>query len=461
MDNGRSFHILLITYAFPPANMMAGHRAYLRAVGLSRAGHTVSVLTRDWAPGQSGLTSQETSSSQIRSEQLAGGIRVLRVPFGNGDPGSLSILTRLLIWAERNASNWICGNFLRNFGAIFCPQDYAFRLSFKLAELDACLPTFPQFVIASGDPWSNFGIGKILARRWGARFIAEYRDPWNYHDSQFAIEGLNTYNANPWSQFKRRVALGRERRLVHDADLIIAASDPFLTNAKEVTGNPNGVVITNAFDREEIESIPKHNPDKFTLTYVGSIYSQQRSDVFFSALDSAISDASIPAEDVVLLMIGSGKSHGFNQTMARIRTFPSISKVVRFTERIAKRECLALQRSSSILLFFAHNRSAGILPGKIFEYLAMGVPILLSPSDNGVLAELLLATRTGTICDSPEDTKVYLVAAYREWKSTGTIAFQPDQNEVSAYSIESITNKLCRELRRLAESKTHPAGRTA
>ena len=444
-------HILIVTYGFPPANNMAAHRNHIRAKGFDEQGYRVSVVTRCWQQGQTGAAPlTDTSPLEITSEKMFSNTTVYRVPFGPDRLAGLNVaqaaVLRLRRWLGHRRCPALLKRTLENFCFFTCPLDYAFRLAVQPADLACRLESPPDFVLASGDPWSNFELGRELAAFFRAKYIAEYRDPWNYTDEKFRIDGFNAYNANLVSRLKRGLSARRERRVNQGADLIIAASPPFLENALAMTGAQSGLVVTNGFDRAEIDAVKTDKYDRFTLCYVGTIYSQQRAEIFFQALQNFLDKHGIDPKEICVKMIGSKFSHGFDRTMKRIQACRDHLQILEFPDRVAKEESLKIQKSSSVLLFFAHEKSVGIIPGKFFEYIAVGIPVLLVPSDRGVLADIIRQTGTGSVCDTVEETVEFLEQAYFSWKKTGRVLYSPDRKAIERYSYQEITQMLIRRL---------------
>jgi glycosyltransferase involved in cell wall biosynthesis len=87
-------------------------------------------------------------------------------------------------------------------------------------------------------------------------------------------------------------------------------------------------------------------------------------------------------------------------------------------------ESLALQRDSEALLLLipeAGGRGKGVLSGKVFEYVAVGRPILAVVPPVGAAAELIRATGAGVVA-APEDVgeiRSALEELHRRWQADG------------------------------------------
>ena len=110
------------------------------------------------------------------------------------------------------------------------------------------------------------------------------------------------------------------------------------------------------------------------------------------------------------------------------------------------------QKSSALLIIFPNEGTSGIYTGKVFEYIASGTPVLLVPSDRGVIADLLEETGTGTACDTIEETVAYLEKAHARWKGGEAARQLANDAAVAAYSYRVLAGKLAGKLESLEKA---------
>ena len=88
-------------------------------------------------------------------------------------------------------------------------------------------------------------------------------------------------------------------------------------------------------------------------------------------------------------------------------------------------ESLALQRDSEALLLLipeADGRGKGVLSGKVFEYVAVGRPILAAVPPDGAAAELIRETGAGVVAASRRpggDPRGALGELHARWRDGG------------------------------------------
>ncbi len=103
-----------------------------------------------------------------------------------------------------------------------------------------------------------------------------------------------------------------------------------------------------------------------------------------------------------------------------------------------------LFNSDLILLVIGKGKgSKNFYTGKIFEYIRSDRPILAIVPSDGVAAQVIRETKTGTVVD-PEDIEGVagsLVKYYGQWKQ-GNLDHSPHWDNVRKYSRKSQTGKL-------------------
>ena len=102
---------------------------------------------------------------------------------------------------------------------------------------------------------------------------------------------------------------------------------------------------------------------------------------------------------------------------------------------------LQYQRSSNVLLVSINNtpNATGILPGKFFEYLASGRPILAIGPKQSDIGKVLSKTKAGIIVerDDLHGIKQAVLSFYQ-----GPMNFDRDESEIVKFSRRGLTKYL-------------------
>jgi glycosyltransferase involved in cell wall biosynthesis len=441
-------HVCIITYSFLPLNFVATWRQYYRAKYLAQNGYHVTIITRHWKKGDQYRSPSSTKSAEIIKEELWDGVDVIRTP-----AGSSHLRRQLSLWKRTILSNALApGRMLstlyRQLAYFLLPMDYHLRLVYSRHQIRQLINKRPDVVIASGDPWHIFEVGNDLAEAFNCKLICEYRDPWNYRDERFRVEGFNSFNTNPLSQLKRWISIKREQRLTKNADAIVSVSVPWTQNASTITGIQKAFTITNGFEPEEFEEIEADREEVFTITYIGNLHAppQQNITPFIHGLTKFLGQDTSRLLNTKVQFVGTADSYNFSKTQFYLEQCPYYDDVFELTGKVDKPTSIQIQKSSYVLLFVAHEKLVGQYPAKIFEYLAAGTPIMLAPDDHDVCSELIKMTATGRACNTKEEVAAYLEELYTAWSERGRVPYTPVREQLEKYKYKEQNKKLIRIL---------------
>ena len=110
---------------------------------------------------------------------------------------------------------------------------------------------------------------------------------------------------------------------------------------------------------------------------------------------------------------------------------------------ISHNEALEEMNKSNILLITNFNKetSKGIIPGKLFEYLATKKQIISFGPKEGDVSKIIEETQTGVhfTYGEMEEVKIFIWEQYQNWRQ-GISIFR--QEKIQQYSRKSLTNKL-------------------
>jgi hypothetical protein len=104
---------------------------------------------------------------------------------------------------------------------------------------------------------------------------------------------------------------------------------------------------------------------------------------------------------------------------------------------------ISMYAGSSLLLLIltGYKDAEGYLPGKLFEYLATGLPIFGTGPEHGDAAALLNSTGAGQILDTSDEQRIkkHIMEYFAAWKKGNT---HVQTRDVSKYSRKNITKEL-------------------
>ncbi len=240
-------------------------------------------------------------------------------------------------------------------------------------------------VISTSPPPSTHLIASAIARATGARWVADLRDSLVAH----AHRRSDTAATRAKSSLHRRVA----RLVAARADAITCVSDAIADEARALRPRGKVVTIANGCDFDDVAGLERHPSGRFRITHTGSFFGRRDPRPFLQALhDSGL--------DVVARFLGDFRPA--DREWAEGLGLGDRLEILPYAPRTVS---LALQRDSEALLLLipeADGRGRGVLSGKVFEYVAVGRPLLAAVPPDGAAARLIEETGAGLVV-SPDD----------------------------------------------------------
>jgi glycosyltransferase involved in cell wall biosynthesis len=222
----------------------------------------------------------------------------------------------------------------------------------------------PAVLWSSSVPYSAHVAAMRAARRTGAKWVAEFRDPWT-----------TAYPTNlPASRARREIDLCLERRIVSAADHLVVLSDStreaLLTQHPTLT--PGRVsVVTNGFVSRDVGK-PPPPAEPMSILYAGTVAPGEDPALILAGLDKLQAERPDSFRLRVLGPAGPWLTSGGGE-----RPWLELPGVVSPGEAHAE-----MRNSSALLVLQRHPAYRIVLPGKSFEYVGSRRPIIAAvPSD--------------------------------------------------------------------------------
>ena len=428
-------HVLIVCFALPPANAPAARRLWNWALALRKEGATVTILTRQYA-GTFHESRYKSGFSEALVVEEQDGIQILRAPVQINQTDLSWLQRKVATGYETAAAGTLKKKLLFNFASLFLPLGYHWRWKFKASEVDQHLSVKPDLVLASGDPWMIFEYGKRLATHFKAKYVADYRDPWNIVDESIRWEGWGDYGDGLLGRLKLRRNLQLERRFNGSADGIISVSEPILKNCETINQPKASECITNAFNPAESSTvegneIPRNG--KLNLAFTGTIWNGQNVALLIDALDELCKEDPTVVDLLEFTLIGTDISTG-QKHLAAVKAFPHQQMFTHKFEFVPREQAYQIKHRADVLLFFAFEGTQGVYSSKLFEYLGFRKPILCVGTDHSSVEALMEKTQVGYLAADQTTLVNSLRKLCQEWRDAQTLTFTPNESEVNQYS---------------------------
>lgn len=351
--------ILLVAYEFPPAHSPRALRWRYLARELALLGHQVHVLMPDLGdsdvhfPAGPGAVQVHRVFPGPLAWALGRGARAGR----RGPDGQSRSEATADIMASDGRLNWKGRLALRLkflLGWVLFPDARSEWLPWARVALNRLLDELdPDVIVTSHEPASTLMLGRMAHAR-GFRWVADLGDP-----------VCAPYTPNRW----KRHALSLEASVVAEADHVIvtnAAAQSLLT-ARHSLDSRKCSVLTQGYDDRRDGCAEQANPDTrgdapLEMLFCGRLYGFRNPDNLLRALETT------PGVRLTLVLGDPPPIDLLEGCAARDR--------IRVTGKLPHEQVLDLQREADILLNIGNRAMPAQLPGKVFEYLGAGRPIL-------------------------------------------------------------------------------------
>lgn len=427
--------VLLIAYEFPPSPSPQSLRWTYLVRELAALGHELHVLTIDLGGSSTGLPAlpddvvvHRTFAGPVRG--ALAGLRDLRGRAKNtaaraSEASPPNVTSRRPRSWKQTLSDHVQGAASR----LVFPDVRGEWHRWGKAALERLLAdVHPDVVISSHEPATTLELG-LLASKRGFRWIADLGDP-----------VLAPYTPARWSE--RALLLERETCAMADHVLVTSETARRLMATRHQRTHRISV-LTQGYDasiaNEGVSSLPGFDPARLELLYTGSFYSFRIPDEILAALHAFpearlnIAAVTVPAS-----------------VLAAAARMPDQIRLLGF---MAHLDAVRLQRRAHVLLNIA-NEDPSQVPGKFYEYLGAGRPILhLHNQPDDAISQLIMELQRGWTCpNNRQDISALLEQLCSEARA-GLGGLTVNAADITGYSWQQLTLGLQDILVRVAAGK--------
>lgn len=330
-------------------------------------------------------------------------------------------------------------------GNCFIPDPRAGWVRPSVTFLSRYLREHPvDAIVTTGPPHSmhliGLGLMKILRKELSRgriktlpRWTADFRDPWT---EMFYFKHMGLL---PFAERKHRRL---EQQVLDGADTIIAVTPMVQEDFQKRTTTPVSLV-TNGFDEDDfqLDGEPQSG-GKFVLVHTGLFADDGNPVSLWNALASLCSRDEAFAESLEIWL--AGKVDG--GILKSLETF-GLKDRTKNLGYLPHRETVARQCAASILLLPLRQEPEyrKVLPGKIFEYLAAGRPVLGIGQEDGAAAAVLRDSGAGEMFDWDRQ-RAMEDFIYGIWQSGRNGKPAGKGSNVDKYSRKALTGQLVKIL---------------
>jgi glycosyltransferase involved in cell wall biosynthesis len=410
--------ILIIAYYFPPLGMGGVQRMAKLAKYLPPLGYDVSVLTvkpiRYPAHDPSLLHELPNSVDIFRS--------------GSSDPARISRFLPLPARAAKRIKPVV-----KEKSSRFWPDS---KIGWKRPALKLVRKLISDrkadVIISSSPPITAHLIAMEMKAQYKIPWIADFRDPWE--------------SLNPENLYSSKSLIEKSHRLLRDiidtADAVTTIND---TISRDLS--PGAISVVGGYDPDDFEfPVIPAGEKEFAMCYMGTVGPLHPIEPFFEAARIAAAN-DLEFEKLIRFKIIGANDHEALKSQAAAYRLSDRLDIKGYLPHI---EALVEAASSSVSLISVPGDCPGILTGKIFDYLALPVPILASVPANGEIDKIIRATRSGISVESNQirDLAEAMLQLLRNHRS----GRQWEKGDITGFTRQAIAGQFADIIKRISDA---------
>jgi len=321
-------------------------------------------------------------------------------------------------------SVWIRGNF-------FIPDARRFWIKPSIKFLTKYLTENPvDALVSTGPPHSMHLIALGVKKALNIPWLADFRDPWT---------NIDFYDKLMLTKSSDRKHKRLEKAVLSGADVRVTVSRNWAEDFHKL-GAENVEVITNGFDPEDFEFAQSEPAKSFQLVHIGAMNGDRNPQLLWHVLGELCKSDPVFNKHLEIVFIGQ-TDWSVKQKIEE----NGLTSHVKMISYLPHDEVL-VKASQAFLLLLPLNDTPnveGIIPGKLFEYLAIKRPILCIGSKTGDSAHIIHETKAGTVVDfkDKESMKSAIENYYKNF-TLGQRVHQPENARINNYSRKQLTGKM-------------------
>jgi glycosyltransferase involved in cell wall biosynthesis len=265
-------------------------------------------------------------------------------------------------------------------------------------------------VYSSSGPFTSHLVGLVLHVLTGRAWVAELRDGW-YRWNRAIFPDYPAWRG-PLEAWLESQVIGRATRVVCVTQRM---ADAFRCQYPDLPAE-HFSVVPNGFDPGAQVATQAHTHDAradgYTVVHAGALYYGRSIGPFLQAAARLVDEDADFNRAFRLDLVGS-----LDQTARAEVAGSAVAARVVCHGQLDHPSTLARERTADLLLLVANTTpgAQATVPGKLFEYLASGRPVLAIAPRESATADVLARTGGGWLADSADSEAIYrrLCAAFQ------------------------------------------------
>jgi len=304
---------------------------------------------------------------------------------------------------------------------IMCPEPEILWVPFALRKARQIIRRHKiDTVLVTVPPFSALVAATTLKQEFPSlTLVSDFRDEW----LSFYLKDFEFQN----NDYTRRRAETIEREVVEASDLVVAvngSSRDEIRRRYPDQAERKFVVLPNGYDPEAFtDFVPRRNESpRMVVTHVGTVYKPASPRFYLDAVDGLPENVRRHIETRFVGRVSESESALMENRLSQVTAFGFMPQEA----------ALKYMEDTDYLLLTMTNDIS--VPGKLFEYMATGKPILTITAAGNEVDRILQETSAG-IAAPPGDiaaVRTMLLRAFEAWRQ-GEKLIEPDARAIQRY----------------------------
>lgn len=422
--------VLIITYYWPPAGGAGVQRWLKMSKYLDQFGWTPVIYTPEFS---------ESPAKDASLLKECEHIEVIKRPIW--EPYSLY---SKLLGKKTNHTNYLAkgkkksmvqkiAEWIRANVFIPDPRKYWIRPSINYLT-KYCSENQIDALISTGPPHSMHLIAHGIKNKIDTPWIADFRDPWTF---------IDFFDLLPLSKGSIKKHKSLESAVINSATKRVVVSPGWKEEFENIHNKPFELIY-NGFDKVDFSNQVAELDEDFTIVHIGSLNEDRNPSALWKSLSSLVENNIEFSSKLKIKLIGPINP----STIVEIKEL-GLESNLELTPYLPHQEVLKHTSRARLLLLLINDssNSYGIIPGKLFEYIASGRPILCLGNTESDAANIAKSLNHTSISHDDQG----LIQDYIEHVWQKDIPSQFEQN-VEQYTREHQAEQYAHLLNEITES---------
>lgn len=371
--------VLIIAYYWPPSGSSPVQRVLKFCKYLPDLGWQPVVLTVDqgeYSAIDESLSNEIPDTVEVVRTRALEPHLIYRLLTGGNVKGEVpldAMAEKTVSWKKR-LSFWLRLN-------LFVPDSRIGWIPFAVGAGKKIIKSKKiDMIFSTAPPPTVHLIARKLAKWSGIKWVADFRDPWT---------NIHYLQTSGRTNFAKRKDEKLEKQVLNSADAVVAVSmlDIKTDYATKVTDENKFFYIPNGFDEDDFKDFSAKKSElmnsKFKIAHIGTIGEERIPRAFYKAISILDKKKIINKENFELFLIGKVEKSNFLACQKE-----GIEQYVKLIPYLSHKKIFEYYCQMTALLLLTYKTPKNV-PGKTFEYIRTGKPIIAFGPTDGEAANIL------------------------------------------------------------------------